>query len=182
MSRIPDRKDIVTEALKEINPAADEKAACEKEIRIYLSLLDDLRALKEESLSWPSPAEKKADMDRLAKTLKKAETILLLPTYQRNFRLMRPFLDYDRFMADLAKVSWTADYQVKHSVTQRRAKSFGLVKWHAAKYAVRLINKFGTGRPSKVQLGTTLLRGATGVYDINFEEVITAVHKADREP
>jgi hypothetical protein len=79
MSRIPDRKDIVTDALKEINPAAE--AACEKEIRIYLSLLDDLRALSEESLSWPSPAEMKADMKRLAKALKKVETILLLPTY-----------------------------------------------------------------------------------------------------
>jgi hypothetical protein len=87
MNQAPNRdgivKEVVKEALEEINPAADKKAACEKEIRTCLSVLDDLRALKEESLSWPSPAEKKADMDRLAKTLKKAETILLLPTYQR---------------------------------------------------------------------------------------------------
>jgi hypothetical protein len=179
MSRIPDRKGIVTEALENmIRPAADKKAACEKEIRIYLSLLDDLQTFKEPRS--PSPAEIRDEMERLAKALKKVEAILQSPACGP-FRHMPAYLDYDRLMADLAKVRQTANYQVKHSETPSGSKTFGLVKWYAAKYAVTLIDKFGTGRPSKVKLGTTLLHGATGVYDINFEDVITAVHKADLE-
>jgi hypothetical protein len=180
MSRIPDRKNIVTEALKEINPAAEKKAACEKEIRIYLSLLDDLRALKEARL--PSPAKIKDDMERLGKAVEKVEEILQSPACAP-FRHMPAYLDYDRFMGDLKKVRQTADYQVKHSETPHYAKTFGLVKWWAGKYAVKLIDKFGTGRPSKARLASTIYYGATGVNDDkdSFEAVIAAVHKADLE-
>jgi hypothetical protein len=178
MSRIPDREEIVTEALKEINPSAE--AACEKEIRIYLSLLDDLRALKEARL--PSPAEIRDEMKRLGKAVEKVEAILQSPACVP-FRRMPAYLDYDRLMADLKKVRQTADYQVKHYETQHHTKTFGLVKWWAGKYAVSLIDKFGTERPSKARLGSILFRGATGIRDDkdSFEDVIAAVNKADLE-
>jgi hypothetical protein len=168
------RDDIFTEALKEINPTADKEAACKKEIQTCLSVLDELRAFKEKQL--PSPAEIKRDMERLAKALKKVEVILLSPACGP-FRHMPAYLDYDRLMADLKKVRQTADYQVKHSKTPHHAKTFGLVKWYAGKYAVSLIDKFGTGRPSKARLGSIIFRGATGIRDDNFEDVITDVHK-----
>lgn len=172
--KLPSRDDIVKEALEKINPAADKKAACERQIRTYFSLLDVLQKHKAERR--PSPAEIKRNMGRLTKALKKIEAILQSPACDL-FRRMPAYLDYDRFMADLKKVRETADYQVRHSKTPRRAKSFGLLKWYAGKYAVKLVDEFGRKRPSKARLASTLLYGATGDHDADFEYLISVVHK-----
>ena len=175
MSRIPDREEIVTEALKEINPSAE--AACEKEIRIYLSLLDDLRALKEARL--PSPAEIRDEMKRLGKAVEKVEAILQSPACVP-FRHMPAYLDYDRFMADMRKVFKTADFQVKHSLPPRGSKPVDSVKVYAAIYAVRLFEQFRSKRRgSQATLAASLYEGATGIEG---EDLGKYCAKVERKP
>jgi hypothetical protein len=144
-------------------------------------LLDDVDQVRTETQKeWPSPAKMRRDMDRLAKALKKVETILLLPAYQRVFRHMSAYLDYDRFMADMRKVFKTANFQVKHSVTPRGSKPVDSVKVYAAIYAVRLFEQFRSRRRgSEATLAAILYEGATGIEN---EELGKYCAKVERKP
>jgi hypothetical protein len=179
--KLPNRDDIVKEALEEISPTAEKKSDCEKMIRKYLGLLDDVDQVRsEKEKEWPSPAKMRRDMDRLAKALKKVETILLLPTYQRVFRHMPAYLDYDRFMADMRKVFKTADFQVKHSLPPRGSKPVDSVKVYAAIYAVRLFEQFRSKRRgSQATLAASLYEGATGIEG---EDLGKYCAKVERKP
>jgi hypothetical protein len=126
--KLSNRDRIVREALDEIHPADDKKTACEKEVRAYLGLLDSVV----EASDVPNPADFRDQTAEVATALRKIETIVsAFPHVWANmFRvgagvdangkaLMMPPVDYDRFMADVARLIQKADFQSERLDTTR---------------------------------------------------------------
>jgi hypothetical protein len=102
--KAPNREEIVKEALKEINPAADKKAACEKEIRNYLSILDVVHA---DLGGLPTPKEMRERFKQDAAALRKVERIVGRSPKGRFADLVRGGLEL-LFRRLIVSAAWTS--------------------------------------------------------------------------
>jgi hypothetical protein len=161
--KLPNREDIVKEALKEINPAAEKKAACEKEIRNYFSILDEVHA---DLGKLPAPAQLREQLKRDASALRKVEIIARrspkdkFPNLFRGLGAFVSPVDRERFLDDLRRLIKTADWHSEHIDVRKGSRRTDSVKYVAERQAAPyLIKTFGIGRPSKARLAAVLQKG-----------------------
>jgi hypothetical protein len=190
--KLPDRDSIVERARDEINPADDKKAACEKEIRTYLGLLDQVVTVSD----VPNPADFRDQSKQVATALRKFETIV--SAYPHLWAsvfsvgagvdvdgkaVMVTPVNYDRFMADVATLIQKADFNSEHLVTTRESKRPAPVKMVAAIHAVRLFEQFRSGRRgSEAKLAAILYEGATGIEGEELGKYCAEVERRPRPP
>jgi hypothetical protein len=170
--KAPNRDDIVKEALKEINPAANKRVACEKEIRNYLSILDEVHA---DLGKLPTPAQLREQLKQDASALRKVKIIAGMSPKDRFPNLFRGLgtfilpVDRERFLDDLRRLIKTADWQAEHIVVRKGSKPVDPVKRVAECVAApSLIKKFATGRPSKARVAAVLQKGVRRFTQRNF--------------
>jgi hypothetical protein len=163
------RDEIVRDALEEIHPLASKKSECEDMILTYLRLLYFIQMTK-----GPSVKTFKEQLNRFTKVLKKVETIARSFRHHRRWREFQKMgkkpVDYDTFMAEVARLIETAEFFADHLVVKHGAKPIDPMKENAAEYAVTLIKLYGSGRTSKARLASILYEGPTGIKDADLEK------------